>query len=286
MEATSDRGLPTILTVKVVQLRADHAELEWLLWITAVIMAHGWLTSIHPVVLPPDTLCGPDILETPLELRCLLERQGLADGVAQGLVDGGQLRLHLAVRARRVLQLLAQLGVVLAEPLVLGADVLLGPVVAVATLTTATAGVVVDAAFALLAHVGGVVVQVRGAQGGAVQSGKGRGSDIARAVVGVLAAGALHLYGAGGRVYAPEVLGQVLLAGEALAAGALAVDVGAEELLLGPSVFSVDLALVSQQTTAVCEALDLLAPLGGAYVGSLMLVHVFTGEIVSKQTKD
>lgn len=109
MQATSDCGLPTILPVKVVQLRADHAEVERLLWEVAVITARGgWLASVRPVLLSPGTtLCGPDILETPLELRCLLERQGLVDGVAQGLLDGGQLRLHLAVRAGRVLQLLA-----------------------------------------------------------------------------------------------------------------------------------------------------------------------------------
>lgn len=105
MQATSDRGLPTILLVKVVQLRADHAKIERFLRISAAITARSWLTSVGSV-LSPGTLCGPDILETPLELRCLLERQGLADGVAQGLVDGGQLRLHLAVEAGRVLQLL------------------------------------------------------------------------------------------------------------------------------------------------------------------------------------
>lgn len=50
MQAPLDRGLPTILPVKVVQLRADHAEIEWVPWIIALITARGWLTRVRPVL--------------------------------------------------------------------------------------------------------------------------------------------------------------------------------------------------------------------------------------------
>lgn len=79
----SDRRLPPILFVKVVQLGADHAEVERLHRVVAVGTARGWwLASIVRPVLSPATLCGPDTLETPLDVSWVLEPQGLVDGGA------------------------------------------------------------------------------------------------------------------------------------------------------------------------------------------------------------
>lgn len=81
------------MLIQVTQLSTEHGKAKRLLLkataaAAAFTAAHGWGAAVRPVLLP-DTLCGPDILETHLELRCLLESQGLVDGVAQGVLDGG-----------------------------------------------------------------------------------------------------------------------------------------------------------------------------------------------------
>lgn len=82
------------------------------------------------------------------------------------------------------------------------------------------------------------------------------------------------------RVHAAEMLVKVLLAGEALARVALAVRVRAVDSVLGPAVLVVDFALVSEETARVREAWEVLAALGGAAVGTLVLVHVFAVGVI------
>lgn len=112
MPAASDRGREPALIDEVVHLGANEAKVERLKRVVAAAAATnlpsrrrgGTSVRCRPVLPPGTALCGPDILETPLELRCLLERQGLVDGVAQRVLDGRQLRLHLAARAGPLLQ--------------------------------------------------------------------------------------------------------------------------------------------------------------------------------------
>lgn len=76
------------------------------------------------------------------------------------------------------------------------------------------------------------------------------------------------------RVDAAEMLVEVLLAREALARVAFAVWVRAVDCVLGAAMLAVDFALVTEETARVSEAGELLAALGSASVGSLVLVHV------------
>ena len=75
-------------------------------------------------------------------------------------------------------------------------------------------------------------------------------------------------------MYAADVLRQVLFPCEAGARAALAVCEGAEERLFGAAMHLMYFALVTQETTAVGKALQLLAPLDETLVGPVMLVHV------------
>lgn len=77
-----------------------------------------------------------------------------------------------------------------------------------------------------------------------------------------------------------NVLCKVLLSGETGARTAFAVGVRAVERLLGAAVHLVHFAFVSQQATRVGEALELLTTCVSALVGTIMLVHVFTGKLV------
>jgi hypothetical protein len=76
-------------------------------------------------------------------------------------------------------------------------------------------------------------------------------------------------------VDAPQVLVQILLSREALASVALAVDVGAVELLSRATVLVVHLALVAEKATRIREARQLLAPFSWALVWAVVLVHMF-----------
>jgi hypothetical protein len=76
-------------------------------------------------------------------------------------------------------------------------------------------------------------------------------------------------------VDAPQVLVEILLSREALASVALAVDVGAVELLSRAAVLVVHLALVAEKATRIREARQLLAPFSWALVWAVVLVHMF-----------
>lgn len=89
-------------------------------------------------------------------------------------------------------------------------------------------------------------------------------------IIGLFAARRIAIAG----VHAPQMLGQVLLAREALAAMALAVGMRAMEWILRAAVLAMDLTLVSQETAGVRKSRELLTALGGAFVGTVVLVHV------------
>jgi hypothetical protein len=87
--------------------------------------------------------------------------------------------------------------------------------------------------------------------------------------------------GVGGRcdaVHTAKVLVQILLSRKAFAGVPLAFRDCASELLLGTAVFAVDLALVAQQSSRVCEALKFRALSLWATVRTIVLVHVFATE--------
>lgn len=84
----------------------------------------------------------------------------------------------------------------------------------------------------------------------------------------------VELVGADFPVHAAEVLGEVFLAGEALAAASFAVGVGALVAGFGPAVLAVDFALVAEQTAGVCEAADFLAAGFEADVGPVVFISV------------
>lgn len=77
-------------------------------------------------------------------------------------------------------------------------------------------------------------------------------------------------------MYATDVLSKILLPCEAGARATLAICERAEEALLGSTVHLVYFALVTQKSTAVGEALELLASFDETLVGSVMFVHMFT----------
>lgn len=90
-----------------------------------------------------------------------------------------------------------------------------------------------------------------------------------------------HGRGHGLGVHAAHVLIQVLLARETLARVALTVDMRAVKRILGAAMLAVHLALVPQKAARVCEAGQLLASLGAAFVRPIMLVHVLAAADVS-----
>ncbi len=73
-----------------------------------------------------------------------------------------------------------------------------------------------------------------------------------------------------------KMLIQVLLTGEAFAGMTFAVWMRAVDGVLWPAVFSVDLALVTEQATRVGKPRKVLAASYEASVGSFVLVHMFT----------
>jgi hypothetical protein len=79
-------------------------------------------------------------------------------------------------------------------------------------------------------------------------------------------------------VHTAKVFVQILLARKAFAGVSLAFRDCASELLLGTAVFAVDLALVAQQSSRVCEALEFRALSLWATVRTIVLVHVFATE--------
>lgn len=76
------------------------------------------------------------------------------------------------------------------------------------------------------------------------------------------------------RMDASHVLVEVLLSRETLARVALAIDVGAVEVLSWATVFVVYLAFVSKEASRVCKARKFLATFGWALVGTIVLIHV------------
>ena len=77
---------------------------------------------------------------------------------------------------------------------------------------------------------------------------------------------------------------EVLFPCEAGARAALAICKGAEKRLLGAAVHLVHFAFVTQESTTVGEALQLLASLYETLIRTIMFVHVFTRGFVSDQT--
>jgi hypothetical protein len=75
------------------------------------------------------------------------------------------------------------------------------------------------------------------------------------------------------------MLVQVLLPREALSGVALAVLMGAVQLLAWTAVLIVDFTLVAQQSAAVCETWELLAAFGQTLVRPVMLVHMFPADM-------
>jgi hypothetical protein len=76
-------------------------------------------------------------------------------------------------------------------------------------------------------------------------------------------------------MHAPNMLSQILLSGEPSARTAFAVVERAEERFLRPAMHLVHFAFVAQEPAAVGEALEFLAAGDGAFVGAVVLVHVF-----------
>jgi len=76
-------------------------------------------------------------------------------------------------------------------------------------------------------------------------------------------------------VHASEMFIQVLLSRKPFPSMPLAVGDCASKLFLGTAVFAVDFALVSQQPTRVCEALEFGTLSLWATVWTIVLVHVF-----------
>jgi hypothetical protein len=77
-------------------------------------------------------------------------------------------------------------------------------------------------------------------------------------------------------MHASEMLIEVFLTREAFSSVALAIGMGAVELLSRTTVFVMDFSFVSQETARVCKSRELLAAVGRALVGSVVLVHMFT----------
>ena len=86
-------------------------------------------------------------------------------------------------------------------------------------------------------------------------------------------------------VNAANVLCEVFLACEPRSGAALAVGERAVEGLLSSTMHLVHFALVAQEPAAVGEALQLLAALDVAFVGTVVLVHVFTPLALSIECK-
>lgn len=68
---------------------------------------------------------------------------------------------------------------------------------------------------------------------------------------------------------------QVLLASETIPCTAVAVGVWTHQWLFGIDVLFVNLALMSQKPTRVCEPLNLVTPWFQTLVGAVMFIHVF-----------
>lgn len=79
-------------------------------------------------------------------------------------------------------------------------------------------------------------------------------------------------------VHAAQVFLKVLESREAFAAASLAIWVRTEHGFFWTAVLSVDLPLVPEKATAVCEALNFFASGHRADIWSFVLVHVFTIE--------
>lgn len=77
-------------------------------------------------------------------------------------------------------------------------------------------------------------------------------------------------------MHAAQVLVQVFLAREAFSVMALAVHVRAVELLSRTAMFVVDLTLVAQEAAGVCEAWEFRTARDGAFVGTVVLIHVLS----------
>lgn len=82
----------------------------------------------------------------------------------------------------------------------------------------------------------------------------------------------LHLPRIG--VYASKMLVQIFLSREALAGKSLAIGMRTVELLSRTTVKVVYLSLMPQESSRVRKPRQLLTPLGWAFVGTIMLVHV------------
>jgi len=78
------------------------------------------------------------------------------------------------------------------------------------------------------------------------------------------------------RVDPAQMLVEILESGEPFAGVTFAVWMRAVERVLRAAVFAVDLPLVPEKPSRVCESGQLLAPLSSALVGPIMLVHMFT----------
>ena len=75
-------------------------------------------------------------------------------------------------------------------------------------------------------------------------------------------------------MYSTDVFGQVLFSCETRTRATFAVCEWTEERFLGATMQLVHLALVTQESTAVREALELLASFDGALIRAVVLVHV------------
>jgi hypothetical protein len=76
-------------------------------------------------------------------------------------------------------------------------------------------------------------------------------------------------------VHTPQVFVEIFLSRETLACVTLAVDVWAVELLPRSAMLIVNLALVAEETTGICEARKLLATFCWALVWAIVFVHMF-----------
>ena len=76
-------------------------------------------------------------------------------------------------------------------------------------------------------------------------------------------------------MHTAEMFVQILLSSEAFPGVPFALRNCASELLLGTAVFAVDLALVTQQSSGVSEALKFGALSLRATVWTIVLIHVF-----------
>lgn len=75
-------------------------------------------------------------------------------------------------------------------------------------------------------------------------------------------------------MHSTDVFGQILFSCETRTRATFAVCERTEERFLGATMHLVHLALVTQESTAVREALELLASFDGALVRAVVLVHV------------